>query len=252
MKMSIRDEVFQTLGIEIEEKAGINLDTSIMSKNSSDHTAYGFALTSVYIGFDPSDALIERYGQERADEIMESIESNMDFEMELQRNILYIACVWAAGAKTKVEHLGPKPRKQAERLIDEIAKICVRYWTLEPIVWQGRLGHIGLKQRQASVVLACLEKAGVLTKIKQGGSFGGKRTSNVYKIVGTEDFSPEQINEAFEALNLKSDTAQGQIKEYISVGITNDPRAEQTGEQMDHESKPRKERTADNPNGYNW
>lgn len=235
MKMSIKDEVWITLGEEIDDSVEAGLGTSIVSDKSTDQQVYGFALTSMHLGFDPTKPLEQRYGQERALQIMDEIEASVELEEELRRNILYIACVWAASAKKTVEHLGPKPKQHVERLIDEIAKLCVRYWTLEPIVNQsGFQEKLGISQPRASKYLAYLEQQKVLEKTKKGGMTGGKKTSNVYKIIGTQDYSPEQIKEAFDALHLQSVTAEDQIKEYVSVGST------------------RKEATPDNPRGYTW
>lgn len=229
--MNINEQIAQTLGIEIDPSVGENLSKSIKSVQD-DKQAFAFALHSLYLGFDPTEALIQRHGKERTLTIMEEINASMEFEEELLVNILYIAAVWAGESKKKCESLGVKPKAQVHALIDEIAKSCVRHWTITPIVNQsGFQETLGLSQPRVSKALSYLERKGVLVKTKQGGMFGGKKTSNVYRIGSQQDYTPEEMKAAFEALNLKATSPTEQIREYVgaSSGITTEGRYDAQG-----------------------
>ncbi|XGU20438.1 hypothetical protein ACETU7_06535 [Rhodococcus sp. 3Y1] len=101
----------------------------------------------------------------------------------------------------------------------------------KPVRVSGEARYISATSVQVPGIPRTAEGAG---KDQKGWNDRGKKTSNVYKIIGTQDYSPEQIKEEFDALRLQSVTAEDQIKEYVSVGST------------------RKEATPDNPRGYTW
>lgn len=212
--MNIREEAKEVLGVDIEESVGKNLGTSIVSGKSNDKTVYGFAFTSFRLGFDPTEYLTQRYDSDTAGEIMEDIRDSMDCEEELQRNILYIACVWADQARLVAEGKRPEFAEKVHKVVDALAKVAVKHWTLEPIFDQSSVQ--GVSQRSVSRVLDLLVKKGVLDLRKQGGMINGEKRSNTYAITNTRDFTPEEIQQKFEALNLLSNKAGEQVEEFLA------------------------------------
>jgi hypothetical protein len=211
LNMNIRQEAKEYLGVEIDSNVGKILGKSILSKRSTGKMVYGFALTAIHLGFDPKPYLQQRLGEKEANLMVESIYDDMAFEEELSRNILYIACVWAEQAKRQVEGKQQRHQEKAHKVIDYVASLCVRHWTLEPIVNQSGVDDV--EQRLVSTVLRFLVKKDVLCVVKQGGR--GTKKSNIYGIKNNRDLSPEEIKKAFTNLSAKNNISESNVLQYL-------------------------------------